>query len=67
MRNYPFEEKYGRLRQQLVAGGITLAGIVLLGTLWYHFVEKMVFVRVRLHDHYYSFDCWFFGSESIRR
>lgn len=40
MRNYPFEEKYGRLRQQLIAGGITLAGIVLLGTLWYHLIEK---------------------------
>ena len=40
MRNYPFEEKYGRLRQQLIGGGITLGGIVLLGTLWYHFVEK---------------------------
>ena len=40
MRNYSFEEKYGRLRQQLTAGGVTLGGIVLLGTLWYYLVEK---------------------------
>lgn len=35
-----FEEKYGRLRQQLIGGVLTLAGIVLVGTLWYKFVEK---------------------------
>lgn len=40
MRNSSFEEKYGRLRQQLIAGGLALSGIVLIGTLWYHYIEK---------------------------
>ncbi len=43
MYNYTFIEKYGRLRQQLVAGGVALAGIVLIGTLWYWLVEKWSF------------------------
>jgi len=37
---YRFDEKYKRLRQELVAGVISLVGLVLIGTLWYHFVEK---------------------------
>jgi voltage-gated potassium channel len=40
MLKYTFEEKYGRLRQELIAGGVALAGIVLTGTLWYWLVEK---------------------------
>jgi voltage-gated potassium channel len=40
MRKYSFEEKYGRLRQQLIAGGLTLGGIFLIGTLWYHYIEQ---------------------------
>ena len=40
MRKYSFDKKYGRLRQQLIAGGVTLAGIVVVGTFWYHFVEE---------------------------
>jgi voltage-gated potassium channel len=39
MRKYSFEAKYGRLRQQLIAGGLTLVGIFLFGTLWYHYIE----------------------------
>ncbi|MEM9274085.1 MAG: potassium channel protein [Cyanobacteria bacterium P01_F01_bin.143] len=37
---YRFDEKYKRLRQELVAGLIALVGLVLVGTLWYHLVEK---------------------------
>ena len=40
---YTFEEKYGRLRKELVGGGVVLAGIVLAGTLWYWLVEKWTF------------------------
>jgi len=40
MYSYTFEEKYGRLRKELVRGGIVLASIVLIGTLWYWQVEK---------------------------
>ncbi|MDJ0574294.1 MAG: potassium channel protein [Xenococcaceae cyanobacterium MO_234.B1] len=40
MRNYSFEDKYGRLRQQLIGGIVALAGVVLMGTLWYRLVEK---------------------------
>ena len=40
MRNYSFEDKYGRLRQQLIGGIVALAGVVLVGTLWYRLVEK---------------------------
>lgn len=43
MYNVTFIEKYGRLRQQLVAGVAALAGIVLIGTLWYWLVEKWSF------------------------
>ena len=37
---YSFEEKYRRLRQELIAGAIALAGLVFIGTLWYRIVEK---------------------------
>ncbi len=40
MRKYSFEDKYGRLRQQLIGGMVALLGVVLIGTLWYRFVEK---------------------------
>ena len=43
MYSYTFEEKYGRLRKELVGGGVVLAGIVLAGTLWYWLVEKWTF------------------------
>ena len=43
MYSYTFEEKYGRLRKELIRGGIVLAGIVLIGTLWYWLVEKWSF------------------------
>ncbi|NEO73791.1 potassium channel protein [Moorena sp. SIO3H5] len=33
------EQKYRRLRQQLIAGAITLGGVFLIGTLWYRVVE----------------------------
>jgi voltage-gated potassium channel len=40
-----FEAKYIRLRQELVRGGVTLAGIFLTGTLWYWLVEKWSFAE----------------------
>jgi voltage-gated potassium channel len=40
MRSYTFEQKYRRLRKELIAGGVALAGVVLLGTLWYWLIEK---------------------------
>ena len=40
MYSYTFEEKYGRLRKELVRGGVALACIVLIGTLWYWLIEK---------------------------
>ena len=40
MRNLAFTEKYERLRRQLVAGVVALAGVFLIGTLWYWLVEK---------------------------
>lgn len=43
MYSYTFEEKYGRLRKELVRGGVALASIVLIGTLWYWRVEKWSF------------------------
>lgn len=43
MYSYTFEEKYGRLRKELVRGGVVLVGIVLMGTLWYWLVEKWSF------------------------
>ena len=43
MYSYTFEEKYGRLRKELIGGGVVLAGIVLIGTLWYWLVEKWSF------------------------
>ncbi len=43
MYSYTFEEKYRRLRKELVGGAIALAGVVLMGTLWYWQVEKWSF------------------------
>ena len=43
MYTYTFEEKYGRLRRELVGGVVALASIVLIGTLWYWLVEKWSF------------------------
>ena len=43
MYSYTFEEKYGRLRKELVRGGVVLANILLIGTLWYWLVEKWSF------------------------
>ena len=43
MYSYTFEEKYRRLRKELVRGGVALAGVVLIGTLWYWLVEKWSF------------------------
>ena len=40
MRNFTFTEQYERLRRQLVAGGVALAGVFFIGTLWYWLVEK---------------------------
>ena len=37
---YSFDEKYRRLRQELIAGAIALFGLVFIGTLWYRLVEK---------------------------
>lgn len=33
------EQKYQRLRKELIAGAIALLGVALIGTLWYRFVE----------------------------
>ena len=43
MYSYTFEQKYGRLRKELVRGAVALVGIVLIGTLWYWLVEKWSF------------------------
>ncbi len=43
MYSYTFEEKYRRLRKQLVGGAIALAGVVLIGTFWYWKVEQWSF------------------------
>jgi voltage-gated potassium channel len=40
MYSYTFEAKYGRLRKELVWGGIALVCVALIGTLWYWLVEK---------------------------
>ncbi|MDJ0690110.1 MAG: potassium channel protein [Xenococcaceae cyanobacterium MO_188.B32] len=40
MRNFAFKEKYERLQKQLIAGVVALAGVFLIGTLWYWLVEK---------------------------
>jgi voltage-gated potassium channel len=45
MYSYTFEEKYGRLRRELIRGGVVLASIVLVGTLWYWLVEKWTFTE----------------------
>lgn len=36
----PLEKKYQRIHKELVAGGVALVGITLIGTLWYWLVEK---------------------------
>ncbi|HEY9808661.1 MAG TPA: potassium channel protein [Halomicronema sp.] len=33
------EEKYQRIQKELIAGAVGFAGIMLFGTLWYHFIE----------------------------
>ncbi|EHJ14360.1 Potassium channel protein [Crocosphaera watsonii WH 0003] len=40
MALYSFEEKYRRLRQELLGGAIALAGVFCLGTFWYYVIEK---------------------------
>jgi voltage-gated potassium channel len=40
MYSYTFEAKYGRLRKELVWGGIALFCVALIGTLWYWLIEK---------------------------
>ncbi|MBE9116453.1 potassium channel protein [Lusitaniella coriacea LEGE 07157] len=40
-----FEQKYQRLQKQLLAGLIGLAGVFLIGTLWYWQVEKWSLVQ----------------------
>ncbi len=37
---YTFEQKYRRLRQQLLFSAIALGGVFLIGTLWYWLIEK---------------------------
>lgn len=37
---YSLDKNYRRLQQQLIGGGLTLAGVFFLGTLWYRFVEQ---------------------------
>lgn len=34
------EQKYQRLRKELIGGAIALGAVALVGTLWYHFVEQ---------------------------
>ena len=40
MTPYSFEEKYRRLRQELLGGAIALGGVFFIGTLWYWLIEK---------------------------
>ena len=40
MRNFAFKEKYERLQKQLIASVVALAGVFLIGTLWYWLIEK---------------------------
>ena len=37
---YTFEQKYRRLRQQLLFSAIALGGVFLIGTFWYWLIEK---------------------------
>ncbi|MEG3435818.1 potassium channel protein [Pannus brasiliensis CCIBt3594] len=39
------EDKYRRLRQELIRGFIALASVFLLGTLWYRFVEGWTWIE----------------------
>ncbi|HAC64766.1 MAG TPA: potassium channel protein, partial [Cyanothece sp. UBA12306] len=45
MALYSFENKYRRLRQELLAGALALAGVFAIGTLWYFLVEKWSIVN----------------------
>ncbi len=45
MTLYSFEEKYRRLRQELLGGAIALAGVFCLGTFWYYVIEKWSFTE----------------------
>lgn len=40
MTLYSFQEKYRRLRQELLGGALALAGVFAFGTLWYYLMEK---------------------------
>lgn len=40
MTPYSFEEKYRRLRQELLGGAIALGGVFFIGTLWYWLIEQ---------------------------
>ncbi len=53
MYSYTFEEKYGRLRKELVRGGIALASIVLTGYSLVLDSRKVDFCRVGIHDRDY--------------
>lgn len=37
---YSLEKNYQRLQKQLFGGGLALAGIFILGTVWYRFIEQ---------------------------
>jgi voltage-gated potassium channel len=41
---YTLNQKYQRLRQELIAGGVILFGVFFSGTLWYWLVEKWSFL-----------------------
>ncbi|MDJ0583019.1 potassium channel protein [Crocosphaera sp.] len=45
MTLYSFEEKYRRLRQELLGGAMALAGVFCLGTFWYYVIEKWSFTE----------------------
>ncbi len=40
MTLYSFEEKYRRLRQELLGGAIALGGVFFIGTIWYWLIEQ---------------------------
>jgi voltage-gated potassium channel len=42
---YSLKEKYQRLRKELIAGGVALAVVFLLGTLWYWLIEQWSIVE----------------------
>ncbi|MGK7957176.1 MAG: TrkA family potassium uptake protein [Crocosphaera sp.] len=45
MTLYSFQEKYRRLRQELLGGAIALGGVFCLGTFWYYVIEKWSFTE----------------------